>query len=132
MTEPAVIMVQAGQGGVLPGGDELIPVPSGQPVTLIEVIWNEPGPEGLTFRFRFLAPDIGPGGATDFDTATADMLALCETYVRPRLSGVGSQATQVIVSLSDTVVPFGEAAPEATQFFEAFRIEGDSCIWEPF
>lgn len=132
MTEPAVITVQAGQGGTLPGGDKPIPVPSGQTVTLIEVIWNEPGPEGLTFRFRFLAPGIAPGGGTDFDTATADMLALCETYVRPRLAGVGSQAAQVIVSLSDTVVPFGESAPEATQFFEAFRIQDDACIWEPF
>lgn len=132
MTGLAVIRVEAGQGGAAPGGDTPIPVPSGQTVTLIEVIWNEAGPEGLTFRFRFLAPGIGPGGGIGFEVAAADMLALCETYVRPRLAGLGTQAAQVIVSLSDTILPFGQAAPEATQFFEAFRVEGDTCIWEPF
>jgi hypothetical protein len=29
-------------------------------------------------------------------------------------------------------VPFGEPAPDATQFFEAYRVEGDTCIWEAF
>jgi hypothetical protein len=39
---------------------------------------------------------------------------------------------QVIISLSDTAVPFGESAPEATQFFEAFAIRDGACIWEMF
>ena len=133
MTGPAVLRVQAGQGGALPGGDALIPVPPGQPVPRIEVIWNEPGPEGLTMRFRFLAPEIAEGtGSVGFDTAVIDMQALCDSYVLPRLAGIGSQASQVVVSLSDRRLPFGEAAPEATQFFEAFRIEDGACIWEAF
>jgi hypothetical protein len=27
-------------------------------------------------------------------------------------------------------VPFGEPAPEATQFFEGYRIDAGRCVWE--
>lgn len=109
-----------------------IPVPSGQPVTLLDVIWNQPGPAGLTYRFRFLAPRIGDGGGIDYDTAFADMVALCESYVLPRVAENQPVPAQVIVSLSDRAVPFGVADPEATQFFEAFSISDGHCIWEAF
>jgi hypothetical protein len=111
---------------------ELIPVPSGQAITLVDVIMNEPGPEGVTVRFRFLAPAIGPGGGIGFDVASLDMMHLCETYVLPRVAGNTPAPSQVIVSISDVEIVFGEAAPEATQFFEAYRIEEDRCIWEAF
>lgn len=110
---------------------ELIPVPSGQPISLQDVIWNEQGPEGLTFRFRFVAPQIArEGGTVDFEAAVGDMLALCETFALPRLPQTGPQPSQIIISLSDVPVPFGEAAPEATQFFEAFSLQDGTCIWE--
>lgn len=105
-------------------------VPSGQPVTLLEVIWNEPGPAGLTYRFRFLAPWIG--GGVDYDAVFDDMVALCESFVLPRVADVQPAPSQVIVSLSDRDVPFGYADPEATQFFEAFSIRDGHCIWEAF
>ena len=113
---------------------EGIVVPSGQPITLHDVIWGAPGPEGLTVRFRFLAPQIARvGGSVDFDTAAADMAALCETYALPRtVTGTGPQPAQIIISLSDIAVPFGAAAPEATQYFESFGIENGACIWEVF
>ena len=111
---------------------EAIPVPSGQTVTLVNVIMNEPGPEGATVRFRFLAPAIGPGGGIGFDVASLDMMHLCETYALPRVLGNTPTPSQIIVSLSDVAVVFGEAAPSATQFFEAYRIEEDRCIWEAF
>ncbi|MGP3695741.1 DUF6497 family protein [Rhodobacter sp. NSM] len=109
-----------------------IPVPSGQEVTLLDTIWNEPGPAGLTFRFRFLAPAIAAGGEIDYDMAYADMLALCETYVLPRVADILPAPEQVIVSLSDRPLPFGEADPEAVQFFEAFSIQDGHCILEAF
>ena len=37
---------------------------------------------------------------------------------------------RVIVSMSDRPTEFGAAVPEATQFFEAYRIEKGVCIWE--
>ncbi|MFN3972237.1 MAG: DUF6497 family protein [Gemmobacter sp.] len=113
--------------------DEPIPVPSGQLVTLQDVIWNEMGPEGLTMRFRFVAPSIArDGGTVAFEVAVWDMLHLCQAYALPRISEIGPVPAQVVVSLSDVPVPFGEAVPEATQFFEAYSIEDGTCIWEAF
>jgi hypothetical protein len=118
---------------VLVGDANPVTVPSGQPVTLLDVIWNETGPDGLTLRFRFLAPQIARlGGSVDVDTATADIHALCESFALPRISDFGPVPQQVIISLSDAAVPFGESAPEATQFFEAFAIRDGACIWEMF
>lgn len=110
-----------------------IAVPSGQPVTLLDVITNQPGPLGLTTRFRFIAPEIArEGGSVDLETAQADMLALCQSYALPRIAGQGPQPAQIVISLSDRPVPFGEAAPDATQFFEAFALQDGTCIWEMF
>lgn len=111
-----------------------VPVPSGQPVTLQDVIWNEPGPAGLTARFRFIAPEIAQdGGSIDFDTAAADMDHLCDTYALPRLNTItGPRPAQVVISLSDIPVRFGEITPEATQFFEAYAIVDGACVWEAF
>lgn len=115
----------------LPASAEEVTVPSGQSVTFLEAIQNEPGPDGLTARFRFVAPAIA-GGGIDFDTAAADMVYLCETYALPRLAATGPAPAQVVISLSDRPVPFGQGAPDVTQFFEAYRIDGSTCIWEAF
>lgn len=113
--------------------EALIAVPSGQRVSLIEAIVGAPGPGGLTARFRFLAPEIArEAGRIGFAEAAPDMLYLCESYALPRLAEPGPEVAQVIISLSDRPVPFGQAAPEATQFFEAYRPEGGRCIWEGF
>jgi len=132
MTGTALMPVQAEIGSQLANSDTII-VPSGQPVTLHEVIWNAQGPEGLTLRFRFLAPQIArDSGTVDFNTAAGDMQALCENYALPRIAAHGPVPAQVIISLSDAPVPFGEARPEATQFFEAFTIKDGNCIWDAF
>ncbi len=117
---------------VEPGDGTPIMVPSGQEITLQDVIWNAPGPDGLALRFRFLAPGIAPGGGVEFETASADMQHLCDAYALPRVAEQGPHPEQVIISLSDVAVPFGEAAPEATQFFESYRIEDGACVWEMF
>ncbi|MBL4915972.1 DUF6497 family protein [Szabonella alba] len=111
-------------------GDAPILLPSGQQVTFLDAIWNEPGPGGLTTRFRFLAPDIGTGGTVGFDLAVEDMAYLCESYALPRVADNIPPPQQIIITLFDRPVAFGEAAPEATQYFEAYRIEDGLCIWE--
>lgn len=108
---------------------ELIPVPSGQVVTLIDTVGDAPGPEGLTLRFRFLAPDIA---GLDFEVVAGDMRALCEGFALPRIPSPGPAPSQIVISIADRVIPFGDSAPEATQFFDAFTIENGHCIWEPF
>ena len=118
---------------VLVGDAAPITVPSGQPVTLQDVIWNEAGPTGLTLRFRFVAPQIARnGGSVDSETATADMQALCEGFALPRIAEFGPQPGQIIISMADQPVPFGETLPEVTQFFEAFSVKDGTCVWEMF
>lgn len=120
-------------GQSVPGDAAAILLPSGQTVTLVETIWNAPGPQGLVTRFRFLAPEINPEtGSVDFMAAADDIAWLCQNFALERVVQTGPLPSQVIVSLADRELPFGETVPEATQYFEAFRIENGSCIWEVF
>ena len=108
-------------------------VPSGQVVTLIDTVQGAPGPEGLTLRFRFLAPGIARAeGAVSVEEAQADMAHLCTHYALPRVSQSGPAIQQIVISLSDRAVPFGDSDPDATQYFEAFNIADGTCIWEAF
>lgn len=109
---------------------EEIVTPSGMAVTWMETVHGAPGPEGLTARFRFLAPAIS--GDVAFETAAEDMIWLCETFALPRLSDIGPQPSQVVISLADRDIPFGQTDLEAVQFFEAYRPAGDVCEWEMF
>lgn len=110
-----------------------VEVPSGQPVSALDVVLDAPGPKGMTARFRFVAPHIGAGDAQpDFALIERDMEFLCQEIALPKLAEQGAQVAQVIISLSDRAVPFGEVAPDATQFFEAYRPENGLCIWEGF
>ncbi len=106
-----------------------IDVPSGREVTLIDVITTAKGPAGATARFRFLVPGLTHA---DAETSVADMQALCESYALPRTDGTVPTPQQIVISLSSEVVPFGEAAPEVVQFFEAYSLEGGACLWQPF
>lgn len=131
MTDPILTEVEGQQ--VVAGDGAMITVPSGQMVTFLDVILNAPGPEGMAARFRFVAPAIAKeGGTVNFETASADMVHLCESFALQRIAEFGPKPSQIIISLSDKAVPFGEAAPDVTQFFEAYKIEGDACIWEAF
>jgi hypothetical protein len=131
MTGPLPITAEGGQS--LPGNGQQVAVPSGQSVTLQEVLWNVPGPDGLTARFRFLAPQIARnGGTVSFETASADMAWLCQNFAIDRISTLGPAPQQVIISLADRDIPFGQTDEEATQFFDAYRIEDGKCVWEAF
>jgi hypothetical protein len=101
------------------------PVPSGLRVTLIEVI-HEP----QLSRWRFLVPEIVQAGG--FDAVAGDFGVLCAEVALPMLAEQGREADRIIVSLSDRPVPFGAIDPAATQYFEAYRVENDACIWDGF
>ena len=116
-----------------PAMAEPIAVPSGQPVELVEVIRDAPGTADIVWRFRFVAPQIARGGGTvGVDAALADMDALCADVAVPMVEQAEFAPDQVIISFTDRPVAFGSPAPEATQFFEAYRIEAGSCVWEGF
>jgi hypothetical protein len=113
--------------------EEEITVPSGQVVTLLQVITDTAGPQGLTVRFRFLAPGVAKaGGTVDAETAALDMDALCQDYALPRVASTGPQPAQIVISMSDMDVPFGETHPEATQLFNSYSIEDGQCVWDMF
>lgn len=116
-----------------PAGADALSVPSGQRVEFVELIKDAAGNAEVTWRFRFLAPQIArDGGSVPADSAAADIDALCASFVVPHLAEAGQVPDQVIISLSDRITEFGIATPDATQFFEAYRIDGQNCIWEGF
>ena len=105
-------------------------VPSGQPVELQEVLVDTIGEE-TWLRFRFIAPRIAAGeDAIDYDKAAGDMEFLCTTLAIPYIAEYALTGDVIVISMADREVAFGESNPEATQFFEAYRIEDDICIWE--
>ncbi len=128
--------------GNLSGAFVPVAVPSGQRVLLSEVLLDE-SPGALWARFRFVAPEIrrsdaveaGAGAdaaAMTFERSAPDMDHLCDSLALQYLRQHDLAATMVVISLSDRPVTFGTQDPEATQFFEAYRPDGDSCIWEAF
>lgn len=118
---------------LLQGSPDPVAVPSGQAVTLLDVIRSDDGALGPVLRFRFIAPQIADLAADDdLEAAGADMLHLCQSFALPRLAEFGAAPRQVIISLAAAPTPFGEANPDITQFFEAYRIENGTCIWEMF
>lgn len=114
---------------VAQANEAVIELPSQAEVTLLDVITNIPG-QGLTYRFRFLAPHILSD--LDFESTMTDMQFLCDSYALPRLSTIGPVPSQIVITLLDQPVPFGEISPEVVQFFEAYRPDTDRCVWENF
>ncbi|OWJ78514.1 acetolactate synthase [Haematobacter genomosp. 1] len=113
------------------GGAEAIRVPSGAAVTFQEMLSDTEGPEGLTFRFRFVVRPIGEQGMEE-QGMEQDMRALCEAFALPRMSRLAESPAQVVISVADRAIAFGDADPGVVQFFEAYRIENGHCIWEAF
>ena len=98
MTGPVPITAEGGE--VLAGNGQQVAVPSGQTVTLQEVLWNVPGPDGLAARFRFVAPAIArDGGTVNLEAASADMLWLCQNFAIERISTLGPapRATSLVI-----------------------------------
>ncbi|MEM8690980.1 MAG: DUF6497 family protein [Pseudomonadota bacterium] len=107
-------------------------LPSGQSVTLKEVLIDTVGQE-TWIRFRFIAPEIGENKeAITYDEAGADMQLLCDDLAIPYLSEQDLSADVVVISFSQKAVPFGQADPETTQFFDAYRLLDGRCEWEMF
>ena len=107
-------------------------VPSGQSVTLTEVLQDTVGSESW-LRFRFMAPQIGrDAGGLSYAEAADDFAHLCDRVARPYLAEFDLAPDVVVISLMDRPVAFGTANPDATQFFEAFRITPGACAPDGF
>ena len=123
-----VFTLLVGVGSAL--ASNLLPVPSGQPVELSDVLLDT-NPGELWVRFRFVAPKIGStAGRITYDVAVVDMEHLCETLAVPYVAQHELQPARIVISFSDRPVAFGTSEPDATQFFEAYRLDQSRCIWE--
>ena len=105
---------------------EAIQLPSGLEVTLQEVRFEE-----QMGRFRFIAPAIGPEGVSYMEVRE-DFPWLCAEMVVPVLTQTDRSVPEVVISLADREVTFGEITPGATQYFEVFSVSDGTCIWEEF
>ena len=100
-------------------------------ITLLQVVWPAPGVKPAIVRFRFLAPQIGPGeGQVDGDRAQDDMDLLCSAYALPEIKAHGGQVDQVVISLSQKPLASGTREPDVVQFFDAYDLGGGNCEWE--
>ena len=104
-----------------------VSVPSGLDVSLFDVILEE---DAQTARFRFLVPAVG--GDVAFADVVADFEYLCNALAIPGLAANGWAAKDIVISMSEAEIPFGTVTSEVTQFFQPFRVENDTCIWEDF
>ncbi|WP_417720971.1 DUF6497 family protein [Salipiger sp.] len=112
-------------------GDEPVAVPSGMRVAFHDVIRDAPG-EGLIYRFRFVAPEIGGDAPRPYEEVAPDMDFLCDGYAVPRLAQTGPVPGRIVISLMADVVEFGEPNPEIPQYFESYSLRDGACIWEAF
>lgn len=107
-------------------------VPSGQPVTLHEVLVDAQ-PDETYLRFRFVAPLISEGAdKVSFEVAGNDMMHLCQTLALPYMVEYALEGDRIVISLMDRVTEFAVPDPQATQYFEQFRAENGICIWDDF
>ncbi len=105
-----------------------IAVPSGQQVTLSEVLLDD-APGELWARFRFVAPDVTPETQA---SSSGDIDHLCGALAQPYLAQYDIHPARVVISMSSRELPFGSTDPDVTQFFETYRLEGETCVWEGF
>lgn len=126
-------MVSAATAGVqeeAPAVPSIQDLPSGLSVTLQDY-FIDTLPDGADqARFRFVAPALAQG--VGFGIVEPDFPVLCADVAVPTLASTRPDVSQVIISMAAKPVEFGVSDPSITQYFEAFRIENDSCIWEAF
>ncbi len=106
-----------------------IAVPSGHDVSVIDVILEEPT---QTARFRFLMPAIGATDPVAYADVLSDFEYLCNAMAIPGLAAHDWAAKDIVISLASETLPFGTVTDTVTQYFQPFRVENDTCIWEDF
>ena len=104
-------------------------LPSGQAIAFQEYLVEPQDAQDQLARFRYVMAALE---GMVYAEVEADFLTLCEAHALPLLRDHGVVAGQIIVSIGARVSEFGVTDPDNRQFFEVFRPEGDSCIWEGF
>ena len=107
-----------------------IALPSGFNAELLEG-FVEIQPDGARWaRFRYVMPALADGAV--YDKVQSDFAVLCDSTAVPMLDSAGEEVSQVVVSLMDKPLEFGQSDPGTIQYFEVFTIREGRCIWEEF
>ncbi|MBR9652470.1 DUF6497 family protein [Thalassovita aquimarina] len=123
-------LIWAGAATAVGQEEALTAVPSGLHLEPLDQ-FIEARPDGTAWaRFRFVVPELADG--VGFDRVEPDFAHLCAEYALPLLGEVEETISQVVISMSSQALEFGTSAPDIVQYFEAFSIENDRCIWEAF
>lgn len=112
---------------------EEVTTPSGVQATLIETIYEPVGVVAASakiMRLRFVAPAIVDQTRYDIGVLDKDFEWLCSTSGLPLAAKAAPQVEQIIVSIASEATDFGETAPNVVQYFDAFHVEDQTCIWE--
>ncbi len=117
----------AATAGVL---EETPAVPSGNEIALQEILFEVRQDDSRVARFRYVMPLMRQG--LSFAEIEEDFFHLCIGVAVPYLAVQNETVDQVIISMADRETDFGVTTSLATQYFEAFRVENGTCIWEGF
>ncbi|MBA4489526.1 DUF6497 family protein [Paracoccus sp. S1E-3] len=104
-----------------------LPVPSGQPVYWQETIHGTPGTRGLTYRFRFVAPDLADlvpwADAAPMDELTEEDLAALENLADsegdPAASILSTAVDDGLISQHELTLAPAMSVPDAEEVADA-------------
>lgn len=106
--------------------------PSGLAADLHEVRLEPVGVPTLSVtavRLRYVLPAIGGASAVEFERIEPDFQYLCETDGLKHRAKSAPNAEQIVISIASAQTAFGEIAPDVVQYFDAFDVREDTCIW---
>ncbi len=115
-------------GGILHAWE--VTLPSGAGVAFHDAMWEE---DSGALRLRYIVDAVAdPAYAAQDQAVFADMEWLCESQALPMIRVNGNPWDAVLITLMAEPLPFGEIAPDVVQFFEAFQIVDNHCIWDEY
>lgn len=123
----------SGVGALVMAEDGSIALPSGLVVREHEIRMEPVGaPAALvgTLRLRYVASQLGDAQGFGFDRIEGDFAHLCSSFGLKMRRISAPKLEQVIISIASEPVAFGESAPEIVQYFDSFRVDSGTCIWE--
>lgn len=109
-------------------------LPSGQAVTLYQMIWpagtESKGEKRL--RLRFVAPQIATDAKASIspEAADEDLIYLCDNVALPALRKDGRKVDEIVITLMARPVKFGTSDPSVRQFIDTFLPGTERCEWE--
>ena len=124
VTPETIVLEQGADGSVsLPSGlvvaqQEMRLEPVGAPTHAVN-----------TVRLRYVSAQLA-AAEFGFEQIEGDFTHLCTSFGLKARELSAPNAEEIIISIASQPTAFGETAPNVVQYFDAFKVEGDACIWE--